>query len=101
MSDKLSCPGCGSHSSAIYRAVKDDGPCPHCGLSAAAILEVLGARERGANAELTARYEAAVIRADKAEDEATNLRKQLDDIRTAANLDPASYRSPYEHREWP
>lgn len=81
MSAKLTCPGCNSHTSDVLGAVRAGMPCPSCGLSASAITEVLTARERGANEELTAKYEAVVIRAGRAETEVRALRAKLEDLR--------------------
>lgn len=95
MSEKATCPGCDAHSSSVYRAIREGGNCPHCGLSHAALAEVLAARERGANAELTAKYEQAVIRADHAEQQAALLAVQLDRIRELANRKPEDFEAPF------
>lgn len=87
MSDKLTCVGCNACTSSVLQAVRRDDPCPHCGLSAEAIVEVLMVRERGANAEVTAQYEAARIRADRAEERARRLGAQLDQIRAVVTAE--------------
>lgn len=77
MSNKLSCPGCGSHTSGVYVAVADGAPCPHCGLAADAIITVHDARRRAADADLLAQLEAAVVRAGRAEAEAAKVKERL------------------------
>jgi hypothetical protein len=69
-------------------------------MSAAAIREVTSTRNSRANAELIAKYEAAVIRADKAEGEIANLRRQLGEIRDVVNRETAEFRSEYDERAW-
>lgn len=81
MADKETCPGCDSTTSNVLRAFEDGEPCPHCGLSASAAQEIDAARERHANAELTEKYAEAVKRADKAEQEASELRRYLADVK--------------------
>lgn len=95
MADKMECPGCGSYTSHVLDAVRTGHPCPHCGLSASAITEIQAVRERGANAELTAKYEAALIRADKAEGDARYLRNQLLQIRNLANRNHGEFETPF------
>lgn len=88
MSAKMTCPGCQAHMSDVQRAYEDDEPCPHCGLPADAASKVIYARSRAADADLTARYEGAVIRVGRAEGEAARYKRALDRIREAiADLD--------------
>lgn len=84
MSHKATCPGCNSHTSAVWMVLQgDEEACPYCGLSRAAMLEVLTAQERGANADLTERYTQATIRADRAESEVRELRRRLSAVEAA------------------
>lgn len=77
MSDKMECPGCGSYTSGTLRRFNDGQSCDHCGLSASAAMEILAVREKQADADLKAKLEEALKRADKAEDQARRLRNQL------------------------
>ncbi len=92
MSNKATCPACGSRTSSLWALLYGDGAglddsCPGCGLSVDAMREVLAARERGANKDLTEKYEALLIRVDVAEREARELRQVVADVRSA--LGPA------------
>ena len=60
MADKMTCPGCGSHTSAILRAFDEGESCPTCGLSATAAVEIIAVRATRANAEVKAMFEKAV-----------------------------------------
>lgn len=81
MSDKMSCPGCNSYTSSVLTAFKDDRPCPHCGLSAEATVELLAVREKVANDELKTKLTAALVRADKAERRVYRLEDAVREIR--------------------
>ena len=83
VSSKLECPGCGSYSSTILRAFEDGEVCPACGLPATATAEILDARKRAADAELTTRYEEAVKRVGRLETENHALRGALNSVRQA------------------
>lgn len=81
VADKMTCPGCRSHTSDVLRAYNNDDPCPNCGLPASATDQVLAARRKAADADLTAKYEELAIRVGRAEGEATRLRMLVADIR--------------------
>lgn len=80
MSEKMTCPGCGAHTSSVLVAVEQDEPCPYCGLSSSAIAEVNAMRRRREDDALTERAAEAEIRADRAEAETRRLRSVLDQI---------------------
>lgn len=86
MSTKETCPGCTSHTSAVFAAFRIGDPCPYCSLPSDAATEVRLARRRGADADLTQRYLDAEKRAGKAEAEALRLGAQVELIRSV--LDP-------------
>lgn len=77
----MTCPGCQSHTSDVLRAYDEDEPCPHCGLPASATDQVLAARRKAADADLTARYEELAVRVGRAESEAVRLRNVVDQFR--------------------
>jgi hypothetical protein len=81
VSEKMTCPGCKSHTSDVLRAYNDDEPCPHCGLPASATSQVLFAQRKAADADLTARYEELAVRVGRAEGETVKLRNVVDQIR--------------------
>lgn len=83
MSNKASCPGCDAYTSAVAEAIAEELACPYCGLSAGAIIEVLSARRRKADADLTARYERAVIDLDQSKREVMRLQDVIGRIRYA------------------
>lgn len=84
MSRKMACPGCDSYSSTILRAFEDGEACPACGLPATATAEILDARKRTADADLTKRYEEAVKRIGRLEAENHALRGALNNLLMAA-----------------
>lgn len=88
MSDKMTCPACDSYTSSILQAYEDGSRCPVCGIPAEVTVAVLEARKRNADADLTERYEAAEIRAGRAEAEARKLRRHLDAIKYAVDHPP-------------
>lgn len=86
MSNKATCPGCGSHTSAVYDAMHGErAACDHCGLPGSVIYEVHEARKREADKELLAKYEAAIVRAGKAEAERDRLGRKLERFMAVAN----------------
>jgi hypothetical protein len=88
VSDKRTCIGCNSHTSAIYRAFEDDKPCPYCGLLAEVTARVEEARRVGAESGLIKRYQEAEVRASKAEAELLLLRQHLAQIEEAVRRKP-------------
>jgi hypothetical protein len=88
VSNKMTCLGCNSYTSAIYDAYQERSPCPTCGLAADATERVLAARKRLADEDLIQRYQEAEVRAGRAEAEATQLRRHLDAIQRAVANPP-------------
>ena len=82
MSDKMTCPGCGAHTSAVLINVSRDEPCPYCGLSADAIMEVAEVRRKTADEDLKTRLEKALIERDRAVTEAVRLGRILEEVRS-------------------
>ena len=76
---KMTCPGCGSHGSAVLMAFGDDRPCPSCGLSADAAREILAVQRKRGDEALKAELSEALRRAGRAETERDALRRRLDD----------------------
>lgn len=83
MSDKMTCPGCHAESSSILMAVNDDLPCPFCGLSADAILEIGSVRRKKADEQLKEQLETALAERDRALTEAAKLRGAVEGARHA------------------
>jgi len=84
MGNKAECPACKAWTSGVRDAMDGVlGSCPHCGLSGAVIGEIYAAREKLADAELTAKYEAVLVRAGKAEAWVRLLRERLDEVEGA------------------
>ena len=82
MSDKMLCPGCDAYTSSVLIKVREEGePCPYCGLSAAAILEITEVREKKADEELKERLAKALVERDHATVEAARLRRIIEDAR--------------------
>jgi hypothetical protein len=83
MSEKLTCPGCNTHTSQRLAELQDGRPCSSCGLSAAATEEILTVRARWSEGLLREQLEAALVRAGKAEGERDTLRRRLEHVRFA------------------
>lgn len=83
VSDKMTCPGCDAHTSGVLGAFKDGEPCPYCQLPATATEEILDARKRAADADLTKRYEELVKRNAQLETERNLLRAALNQVTAA------------------
>jgi hypothetical protein len=87
---KLECPACKAWLSGVHDAAEGRrAACPSCGLPGNVIRAVEEARQARADAQLTARLEAALVRAGKAEAEAALLRTYLAAIRKAVEDTPA------------
>jgi hypothetical protein len=81
----MECPSCKAYTSGVIEAYGSGDPCPYCGLPAKTTATVLEARQRGADEELTRRFEAAEVRAGKAEARADRLQRRLDEITQLVN----------------
>ena len=88
MADKMTCPACTSHTSTIREAFLNGDPCPVCGLSAAAAMEIDTVRASRADAALREKYEQAVVHADRAEAEVSKLQRRLGRIERAMKDEP-------------
>src|SRR5438874_1990250 len=64
MSNKMTCPGCNAYLSSVRMAFEEGEPCPECGLSASAAIEVEAVRARRGDEKLQEQLAAALIRAD-------------------------------------
>lgn len=65
MGNRATCPGCDSHTSSVWAALRDGEPCPYCGLSADAIVAVTAAREGHGSAALKAEVSRLLIENDR------------------------------------
>lgn len=83
----MECGGCNAYTSSVLAAVRDGRPCPYCGLSAGAILEIAGVRRRKADEGLKERLETVVVERDRAIAEAGRLRKMLTAVRSAVGCE--------------
>jgi hypothetical protein len=88
VSEKASCPGCGSHSSELYRLITtgetSDGKtaCPSCDLSVTAIVEIGTVRRRVGDEQLKLTLVQTLERASRAEAERDRLQRKLVYLRT-------------------
>lgn len=80
MSNKMACPACGSHTSSVLAAFEEGRPCPECGLSAEASLEILTVRQRRADEELKTKLEATIKERDTAQRELRFVKARLERI---------------------
>lgn len=85
MGERMYCPGCNSSLSAILFAVREGRPCPNCGLSAEAIMEVNSLKDSRADEQLQAKISLMIIEEDKLRRELAWCREQLTKIRDSVN----------------
>jgi hypothetical protein len=72
---KAECPACKAYLSGVWDALEGErDSCPSCGLDAETLRQVMAARKKLADKELTERCEQALIRAARAEKELSSLR---------------------------
>ena len=83
MSERMTCPGCEAHTSSVLRAFSDDEPCPHCGLSAGAALEIMAVRATNATKAVKVKATEAMKEADRLRAENVKLRAIVERIRWA------------------
>ena len=74
MSEKLTCPGCDAHTSSVLMAAANGEPCPYCGLSNAAMVEISMVRRSKADDKLKARVEELLKANSRLERENEDLR---------------------------
>lgn len=94
MSNKMTCPACDSHTSSILNAFEEARPCPNCGLSAEAALEILTVRQKRADEDLKARLETAIKERDEAQRELRWAKKRLTEIGEALEEAAARTKQP-------
>lgn len=80
MGQKMTCPACDSHSSSVLNAFEEGRPCPNCGLSAQAALEIQMVRQRRADEDLKAKLETAIKERDEAQRELRWAKQRLEQI---------------------
>lgn len=80
MSRKMSCPACNAHTSSVLAAFEEGHPCPYCGLSAEAALEIDEVRQRRADEDLKGRLETAIKERDAAQRELRLVKARLERI---------------------
>ncbi|MEO3856181.1 hypothetical protein [Acrocarpospora sp. B8E8] len=99
MSNKMTCPGCDSHSSSILTALLDDRPCPYCGLSAEAMREIEEIRQSRADEALQARLQDAIKERDEAQREAAWSKSRLGQVERDLEALLALARKPLQSEE--
>jgi hypothetical protein len=83
VSTKTDCPACRAYTSDVTAAVDRGEPCPYCGLSADAILEITAVRQARADEALRKRLETALIERDRARAAAEIAARMLEAVRSA------------------
>ena len=78
MSDKMTCPGCDSHTSGVLAAFNDGEPCPYCGLSAETTLELRAVRRSHADEALKTKCEQLLKERDEAQRELQWAKQRLE-----------------------
>lgn len=85
MSNKQECPGCESYSSSVLAAFERGEPCPYCGLSAAAALEIEAVKTSRADGALRERLAVVLRERDEMKRELDRSRSQLQRARSILN----------------
>lgn len=85
MGERMECFGCGSETSSVLWAWEHAEPCPYCGLSAEAGLEILAIKASRANAELRDRAADLVKELDEWKRKARAAEGALAKIRTTVD----------------
>ncbi len=99
MSNKATCPACGSHLSGVYEALEGEiAGCPVCGLPGSVMRQIEDARRAHADAGLTRQLEEALVRAGKAEAELARLRRLMFPVRQV--FAEWEGRDPLAGKEW-
>lgn len=80
MGNKMTCPACDSHTSAVLAAFDEGNPCPYCGLSAGAALEIQTVRLKRADEELKTHLVTAIKERDEAQRELGWAKQRLEKI---------------------
>jgi hypothetical protein len=80
MGRKMTCPACDARTSSVLAAFEEGRPCPNCGLSAEAALEIDDVQQRRADEELKARLEQAIKDRDAAQRELRLTKARLQRI---------------------
>lgn len=83
VSNKMECPGCGSYASSVLRAYGNGNPCPECGLSAGATLEIRTIRQARADDALKTKLETAIKERDEAQRELRWAKARLEHLAEA------------------
>jgi DNA repair exonuclease SbcCD ATPase subunit len=78
VSNKMTCPGCNSHTSDVLRAFEDGAACPYCGLSAEATLEIQAVRKSRADEAIKVKCEQALKERDEAQRELRWAKQRLE-----------------------
>ena len=74
----MTCLGCDAHTSGVLQAFEDGEPCPNCGLSAEATLEIQTVRRSHADGELKAKCEQVLKERDEAQRELRWAKQRLE-----------------------
>jgi hypothetical protein len=104
MSDKMTCPVCGSHTSGVFSAAQNGDPCPRCGAPADVILRVDALRETRADEALKAELERTVIELGRVTAERDQLAVMVEAIRMVLSPEerdqilPEGYTAPFPRR---
>lgn len=87
MSEKMTCPACTARLSDIRRAFLSGEPCPNCGLSADAALQIDSIKASMADEAVKQQAQEAIERADRAEAEVKRLERIVARMRWALSDD--------------
>lgn len=82
MGERMTCPGCFLHTSSVLHAFADDEPCPSCGLSAEAAIEIDSIRSGRADEKLKEQLTEALKEVDRLRSTAIRLHRLLAGIQT-------------------
>jgi rubredoxin len=83
VSERMTCPVCGAHTSSVWAAFGDGRPCPHCGAPPELMAEVMFYRKGKLDKELIDKYAEQgkeLARVKKERDEARLKLREIADV---------------------
>jgi len=78
MSERMTCPACGSYTSSVLNRYYEGKPCPECGLSAAAAAEIIHIQQTKADEALKTRLTDTIRERDEATQKLAEAERRLD-----------------------
>lgn len=95
MSEKMTCPGCDSHTSSVFTAYCNGESCPYCDLPHEAFKMINDARKNSVSKQIIVEYTESKRKAVELEKENRLLKAKLSSIEIEVSRDLSDYVSPW------